>query len=455
MVFDRNNFDAYIHQHTDRFLNELAALIAIPSVAAQKRGIQECADVVQKRLEAVGASVRQIPTPNNGSPVVFAEIGQGERTLLIYDHYDVQPETPVELWDTPPFELRRENGVLYGRGVADNKGDLLSRIQAIEAWQQTHGPLPLKIKFVIEGEEEIGSVNLHGWVDENKSLLQADGVLWEGSSYDDDGYYRVAEGCKGIAYFELHTTQGAAYDLHSSYAPLVENPAWRLVWALSTLKNQHDEITIDGYAEHIYHYPDEIYQQVDQLPFNGEKRRALWKIDHWLNHADDREAYRRYFFNPTLTICGIESGYTGEGAKTIVPSKAKVKLDFRLVPHLTPELIEALLRKHLDARGFNDLKIVKLAGENPSMQVSNSAIKQAAIQAYQSLGIEPIVEPWMRGSGPIFPLSDYINVPVVCAGTLWHPASRAHAPNENIFEKDYLDNMHLMAALIDSFAASA
>ncbi len=454
MVFDRKIFNAYLEAHHERFLQELADLIAIPSVAAQKRGIQACADAVQQRLEKLGASVRQIPTTQEGSPVVFAEIGAGERTLLIYDHYDVQPEDPLPLWNSAPFEMKRENGVLYGRGIADNKGDLLSRIQALEAWQNTHGDLPLKIKFVIEGEEEIGSVHLHEWVEANQALLQADGVLWEGSSYDVDGTYRIAEGCKGIAYFELRT-RGASYDLHSSYAPLVENPAWRLVWALSTLKNPQDEITLDGYWEHVYRYEDTIYKQVDALPFSGEKKRALWQIDHFINHLDDREAHRRYFFNPTLTICGFDSGYTGEGTKTIIPSSARVKLDFRLVPHLTPELIEHLLREHLDKRGFQDVDIVRLAGENPSMSITNSAIKQAALKAYTTLGIQPAVEPWMRGSGPIYPLSDYLGIPVICAGLLWHPASRAHAPNENIFEKDYFENMHLTAALLDSFATSA
>lgn len=457
MIFDRTSFDRYLSAHRERFLRELAELVAIPSVTAQKRGIQECADAVQKRLEAVGARVQQIPTPNNGSPVVFAEIGQGKRTLLIYDHYDVQPEDPVELWDSSPFEVRQENGVLYGRGIADNKGDLMSRIQALETWQQTQGDLPLKIKFVVEGEEEIGSVNLHGWVDENKHLLDADGVLWEGANYDEDGTYRVAQGCKGIAYLELRTRRGPAYDLHSSRAPMVENPAWRLVWALSTLKDTNDNITLDGYADHLYKFEDSIYNQVDHLPFEGDKKRELWGLDRWVNDMDDATARRRYFFEPTLTICGLESGYTGTGAKTIIPSHAMVKLDFRLVPHLTPELVQDLLRKHLDRRGFQDIEIINLGGENPSMlQVGDTAIKRAALEAYQQgLGLVPVVEPWMRGSGPIYALSDHINVPVICAGTLWHPNSRAHAPNENILEKDYFDNMRLVAALIAAFAANA
>ncbi len=457
MNFDRKPFNAYLETHKTRFLNELAELIQIPSVVAQKRSIQECASAVQKRLEAIGASVRQIPTPNHGSPVVFAEIGQGERTLLIYDHYDVQPEDPLEGWTSAPFVMRRENGVLYGRGIADNKGDLLSRIQAIETWLQTQGDLPLKIKFVVEGEEEIGSVNLHAWVDENRHLLHADGVLWEGANYDEDGTYRVAQGCKGIAYLELRTTRGPAYDLHSSHAPIVENPAWRLVWALSTLKDNNDHITIDGYADHLHQFEDAIYEQVENLPFDGAKKRDLWGLNQWINGMDDRTALRRYFFNPTITICGLESGYQGEGAKTIIPSQARAKLDFRLVPHLTPELVKELLRKHLDKRGFQDIDIIEIGSENPSMlQAGDTAIKRAALQAYRrELNIEPVVEPWMRGSGPMYALSDHIQVPVICAGTLWHPNSRAHAPNENILEKDYFDNMRLMAGLIEAFAANA
>src|SRR5690606_20566334 len=214
MAFNLATYNAYIEENQARFIEEFRQLIAIPSVAAQNRGIQECADWVTDRLQKLGASVQQYPLPNAGSPVIVAAIGQGARTLMNYNHYDVQPESPVDLWDSPPFELSIRDGLMYGRGPSDDKGELLSRIQAVEAWLATQGELPLKIKFVYEGEEEIGSVNLPHFTESHRELLAADGLLWEGGGYDEAGRITMAEGCKGIAYFEL-TCQGAAYDLHS------------------------------------------------------------------------------------------------------------------------------------------------------------------------------------------------------------------------------------------------
>lgn len=451
MTYQTAAFDQYIADHRARFLQELDSLIRIPSVAAQKRGIKECAGAVAARLQAIGAQVQQIPTPNNGSPVVYAEIGSGDRTLLIYNHYDVQPETPLELWDSKPFELAVRDGRLYGRGTSDNKGELMLRIQAIEAWLKTQGELPLKLKFVIEGEEEIASINLQAWVEQHQNLLAADGVLWESSGYNEDGIYSIVEGCKGIAYFELEA-QGAARDLHSSWAPIVVNPAWRLVWALSTLKDAQDNILVEGYQEHLHQFGQAMWDRVDAMPFAAEKIQQNFGISQWINGIDHHEANRRYYFRPTMTICGLESGYQGEGAKTVLPALAKAKLDCRLVPDLTPELVQGLIRQHLDQHGFTDVKLTLLGGQNPSMQEGDSPLKQATIAAYrQTFQAEPEVQPWFPGSGPMYPLSDYLGIPVVAAGISLHPNARAHAPNENLVEKDYFDGMRLMAALFDHF----
>lgn len=445
-------FNAYIEANKSRFLQELTELIAFPSVAAQRRSIEPCADWIAVRLQKLGAQVQVFPIVD-GSPVIVAEIGDGPYTLMVYNHYDVQPETPAQLWDTPPFELVQRDGVLFGRGTADDKGELLVRLQAVETWLATQGPLPLRLKFVYEGEEEIGSVHLEQWVHEHRHLLSADSILWEGSGYDEAGRYTIAEGCKGIAYFELYAT-GPAYDIHSSYAPMVQNPAWRLVHALSTLKDANDNITLDGLHDHLHQMSDEVLSQIDALPFEAEKMRQNFGISTWLNDMDDHTARRRWLLEPTITVCGFESGYTDQGAKTIVPSKAMAKLDCRLVPNLTPAIMQDLLRQHLDRRGFTDIDIMLLAGESPAMMGEDSDLRQAAYRAYETiLSQKPILMPWFAGSGPMYPLSVGLGIPVVAAGISSHPGSRLHAPNENIYEHDYFNSMRLMGAVIDGLRA--
>src|SRR5258708_22588337 len=227
-MFDVSSFNAYLDANHARFIRELAEFIAVPSVAAEGRGIMPMGSLLTERFRKLGARVVQYPLPN-GSPVVYAELaGASDRTMMIYNHYDVQPEVPLELWESPPFELTIRNGVMVGRGTSDDKGELLARIQAVEAWQATQGSLPCKIKWVVEGEEEITSINLPAWVQAHRDILRADGLLWEGGGYDALGRINMSQGCKGIAYFELHA-HGAKIALHSSVAPIVPTPPSRLL----------------------------------------------------------------------------------------------------------------------------------------------------------------------------------------------------------------------------------
>jgi acetylornithine deacetylase/succinyl-diaminopimelate desuccinylase-like protein len=385
---------------------------------------------------------------------VYAELdGTSERTMLIYNHYDVQPEVPLELWDSPPFELTIRDGVMYGRGTADDKGELLSRIQAIEAWRSTQGNLPFKIKWVVEGEEEISSINLPAWAETHQAMLTADGVLWEGGGCDRMGRPLMAHGCKGIAYFELHA-HGPAVDLHSSYAPIVPNPAWRLVWALSTLKDASDHITIDGYLNHVAPPSEDLLRRIDALPVDDfPLTRERWQLPEWLNGLNDRDAKRRLYTEPTVTISGILSGYTLQGSKTVLPARAFAKVDCRLVPDLTVAIAQRLIREHLDRRGFSDIEVRLLGGEEPADSPADSHITRAAIKAAQQIwDKDPVVIPRFAGSGPMYPLSTMLGIPVISAGATWNPDSRAHSPNENILERDYFDSMRYTAALIDQFA---
>jgi len=452
MLYHTEAFDRYLDDHRSRFLDEFARFIAQPSVAADLRGVSDMAQLVAERMRQLGATVTLHPTP--GSPIVYAELGpeNAARTLMIYNHYDVQPEDPLDLWETRPFELVLKDGMAYGRGTADDKGELLARIQAVEGWLKTQGELPVRLKWVVEGEEEIGSVHLEEWVKQHADMLQADGVLWEGAGRDEAGRPTFGLGGKGLAYFELRC-QGPTHDLHSSFAPLVINPAWRLVWALSTLKDVNDNITLDGYMEHVIPPTEEQWAMIDSIPLELEAKRQLWGPQSWPEGLSDHEGRRRYFSAPTITICGIHSGYGGEGSKTVLPAEAVAKLDFRLVNGLTSELAERLLREHLDRRGFTDITLTALGGEEFAASPPNSLAEHAAVAASRDIwNMEPLVYPWFAGSGPMYPFATLLGIPLILAGATWHPDSRMHSPNENIYVKDYFEAMRFTAAFIARFA---
>ena len=264
-------FYDYLDAHHDQFLAELKQYLAQPSIAAQNKGMLEMAALAKQRLEARGFKVEILPT--GGQPVVYGELGDGPKTLLIYDHYDVQPPEPLELWDSPAFEPTVRDGKLFARGVADNKGDQMCRMQAIEAWLATQGPLPVKIKWVIEGEEEIGSPNLEAFARAHADRLKADGCLWETGGRNELGQFSLWLGLKGIAYFELRLKL-LDTDAHSANGPVLPNAAWRLIWALNTLKGPDDKILLDGYWEHVVRPTPEEIALVDALPTTPRRSRA-------------------------------------------------------------------------------------------------------------------------------------------------------------------------------------
>jgi acetylornithine deacetylase/succinyl-diaminopimelate desuccinylase-like protein len=444
-------FNAYVEANAERFIEELKAFCRQPSIAAQGIGLEEMGQLVQARLEKLGAQVRLMPV-DGGPPVIYAELGEGQRTLLLYNHYDVQPPDPLDLWDSGPFDPQIREGAFYARGVADNKGDLSARLQAIEAYQATLGELPLKIKCFFEGEEEVGSPHLASFAAEHAGLLAADGCLWETGHKDESDRPIIALGLKGIMYLELRA-RGAKSDLHSSMATLVPNPAWRLVWALSTLKDEDDHILVDGFMDHVVEPTPAEMDMLAAIPFEEEKMRANLSIPRFIRSLTGVEALKKHLYEPTCTICGLRSGYIEEGAKTVLPNTAMVKLDFRLVPDLEPDLVVNLLRQHLDQRGFTDIEVMPINGLYPAKAPLDAPVVKAVIAAAQAVyEQEPVLYPLMAGSGPMYPLSQALGIPAVAVG-VGHAGSNLHAPNENVRLADYFQGIRFVGELIRRFAA--
>jgi acetylornithine deacetylase/succinyl-diaminopimelate desuccinylase-like protein len=443
-------FDAYVRAREREYIEELKQLVRMPTVSAQNSAIDETARVVLARARRAGLAAESLRV-SGGPPTIVGEIGAGSRTLLVYDHYDVQPPDPLDEWKTAPFEPTERDGFLFGRGVSDNKGNLMARLQAIEAYRATIGELPLRVRVLYEGEEEIGSEHLAEFVGEHAERLRADGCIWEAGYKDAAGRPTVALGLKGIAYFELRV-RGAKQDAHSSLATIVPNAAWRLVWALATLKNDKDEIVIDGLMDAVRKPTAAELKMLEALPFDEEGTRRIHDIPRFVRGLSGTPLKVKHFFEPTCTICGFTSGYSGPGSKTVLPAVASAKLDFRLVPDLTPELVERLLRAHLERRGFGDIEIIAMHGERPSRWPADSDAARAAVVACRATyGTDPVVYPLMVGSGPMAQVCDTLGIPVVGFGS-GNASSANHAPNENIAVVDYLDHIRAFARFLHAFA---
>lgn len=424
--------DRYIKNNLNTSVEELSRLCAQPSVAAQNLGIKECAQLVADLLKARGFEVQMMPT--GGSPVVFGERkGTRDETLIVYDHYDVQPPEPLELWESPPYELTERNGRIYARGVADNKGNFVSRLFAIDAILDDVGELPCTVKFVVEGEEEIGSVNLEPFIKEHQDLLAGDVCVWEMGGVDHQGIPNQVLGMRGICYVELRV-KTANRDIHSGLGgSIFQNAAWRLVWALNTLKDENENILIPGFYDAVIPPTQREKELFAQLPSMLDYYKQEYGLKGYLKGINDPlELAIEEVYVPTCTICGLTSGYQGPGTKTVLPAEASAKVDFRLVPDQTPKQVLEQLRSHLDAQGFDDVEVVFLGGNPGAKTDPNHPAVKMVMQADEDVYGKPTrIHPMIGGSGPNHIFQKYLGVPIIASGA-GDSENRAHAPNESI-----------------------
>ncbi len=430
-------YDAYIEGHFDDMVKELRAFCATPTLAGQRIGLEEGVAAVRALLEGVGATVNAVPIDDGSPPVVLAEQGSGDKTLLIYNHYDVQPPEPLDLWESPPYAGDVRDGSFYARGVADDRADFLSRVLAVRAYQATVGELPLRLRWLVEGEEEVGSPHLAPIVEQHADDLRADWCVWEGSWRNVQGNVQIICGVKGMLYVELHA-KGPNHDAHSGMGGVLPNPAWRLVMALSTLRDDKGNFVMDGLDE-IVDTPTELdLGALKAIPFDEEASLAIYGLDHWQRGLKGRDALAAEMFDPTANIAGFHSGYGGDGPKTIVPSKGMVKMDFRLVPHQTPEKMLELLRAHLDKRGYNDIEIVVLGELYPAKTPVDHPLVQEGAAVWRDLGEDPVlIAPMTGGSGPLSLITEELGIPTVVTGGVANAQSRVHSPNESIKLDDF------------------
>ena len=441
----------YLDTHLDKSITELSRLVAQPSVSAQNWGLTECADLVADMLHTRGFDVQIMPT--DGAPVVFGErSGRSDRTMLIYNHYDVQPPEPLDLWDSPPFEPSLRDGKLYGRGVADDKGPIASRLLAIDALLEQDGELPCNIKFIIEGEEETSSVHLQGFVEQNQELLAADACIWEFGGVDHRETPMQYLGLRGICYVEL-SVETAKVDTHSGTGgSIFPNAAWRLVWALRSLKGSDGRIRLPGFYDLVKQPSPRDRQYMAALPEVADEFKERFGVKNFLKGLTGGVDLRiAEVFEPTCTICGLTSGYQGSGSKTVLPARASAKVDFRLVPDQHPLEILDQLRIHLDNQGFDDVQIDYLGGEPPARTDPDDPFVKLVVETAEPVYGHPMqIVPMVGGSGPSYPFVHLLKLPVVTAGP-GYPGSLAHAPNENLRLDLYLKHAKHMVRILKTF----
>ncbi|NLX70220.1 MAG: M20/M25/M40 family metallo-hydrolase, partial [Clostridiales bacterium] len=382
----------YIEDNIDKALQDLGILCSFQSVAVKGKYMAETAEYVKHLLDSAGFNTKLLFV-DGANPVVFGELkGQSDRTLLFYNHYDVQPADEPG-WLSDPFKVIEKDGYVYGRGVSDNKGNIIARILAVKAYKDVFGTLPITIKFFIEGDEEIGSPKIKDIIERYHELLTADAIIWEGGSKDHEGYPRIYYGTKGTCYLELEATCTGKV-LHSSMASVIPNPAVDLVRALASMQKDTGEIAIKGFYDDLYEPGKEEILAAEALSEIGNDFKENYKINKFARNIAPEKVSYDLFFTPFFVINGINSGYTGTGMKQIMPDKATAKIEFMLIPAQDAEDILRKVKKHLEDNGYSNIKTNKLGALNPQLTpMSHPFVKLTQNVAKEVYEVDPVLYP--------------------------------------------------------------
>lgn len=450
----------FINVHRDRYIEELKGYLAIPSISAlpqHSQDVRRCAEWTADEMRRVGLqNVRLIETP--GNPVVCGDwLGApGAQTILFYGHYDVQPVDPVELWESPPFEATVRDGEIYARGAADDKGQVFMHLKAVEAHLKQNGRLPVNMKFILEGEEEVGSAHLDDFVRSHKNDLAADVVVISDSPMFDRGIPSICYGLRGLVYCQIDL-RGTKSDLHSgSFGGAVANPAFVLAQVLAQMKDRGGRVKIPGFYDDVRPLRDEERAEFRKLPFNETKYRKELGAPRLFGERG-YTTLERVWARPTFEVNGLLAGFTGEGAKTVIPAVAMAKVSMRLVPDQHPDKTAALFEQYVKkvTPKTVELKITRMHGGKPWMTAFDNPFVQAAGRAIErGFGKRPVFN---REGGSIPVVSTFqeeLGLPSVLFG-VGLPDENAHAPNEKLDLGNFHNGIIAAAYLYQEVAENA
>jgi acetylornithine deacetylase/succinyl-diaminopimelate desuccinylase-like protein len=453
-----DNVIDFINVNRDRYLEELKALLAIPSISAlpeHAADVTRCAEWCADEMRRIGLdNVKLIPTP--GNPVVYGDWlhDEGAPTILFYGHYDVQPVDPLNLWTSPPFEATVRDGEIYARGSADDKGQVFMHLKAVEAHLKQNGRLPVNIKFILEGEEEVGSAHLDDFIREHKNDLAADVVVISDSAMFGRGVPSICYGLRGLVYFQIDL-RGSSTDLHSgSFGGAVANPGMVLAQVLAQMKDRGGRIKIAGFYDDVVALQEEERQAWATLPYNEKQ----YKKDFGVPKLFGETGYttlERTWARPTFEVNGLLSGFTGEGAKTVLPAVAMAKVSMRLVPNQDPDKIATLFEDYVRkiTPKTVELKVTRMHGGKPWMTAYDNPFVQAAGRAIErGFGRKPV---FTREGGSIPVVSTFqeeLGLPSVLFG-VGLPDENAHAPNEKLDVGNFHNGIIASAILYQEIAS--
>ena len=458
-----------IDSEMDSLILDLQRLIRQPSVSAKKQGIAECASLVADIMDRAGihSQILQLDhnicdgrhdDDSNANPIVYGEAkskaNPNGKTILFYNHYDVQPEDPIELWDKDPFSGKVEGNYIFGRGASDDKGELITRIKAVEYFLKMTGDVPCNVKFIVEGEEEIGSKNISQYLTQYKDMFACDGIIWEFGYVDEKDIPIISLGMKGLLYVEL-VAKGPSRDAHSSLAVLIENPAWNLIKALNSMRDSAGRILVKDWYNEVRDFSAQDISLIEQEPFNEESFKKEYSIEKFVDNISGAETRKALAGNPTCNIAGILSGYIGEGAKTVLPAEAIAKLDFRLVPDMVPEKQLERIKKHLKENGFkeNEIAVKFIHGEAAARVSATDPFVNIVQEAAKEIFGSVITSVSSAGTGPMHSFIEILKSPCVSVGSTYVYA-KIHSPNE-FARVDLLNNAtKCICNIMEKFANS-
>lgn len=442
----------YVDQNADRLVSELQTFLRQPSISTVNYGMEECVNLLMAELTKLGLSA-QVLKLDGAFPAVLAMSDsqeEGRKRLFIYNHYDVQDPDPVDKWTTPPFSADIRNGHIYARGATDDKGNLYANIKALETLKAVLGSIPKGIKLFVEGEEEVGSPNLEAYLSQFSDILQADAAVSCDRGVHESGRPQMYLGCKGLMRMEINCHR-AKRDVHSGQAPLIPNAAWDLIRLLNSMVDENNQVIIPGYTEGIIPPRESELALIKTIPMDAKDYMEEYQIDR-VNSSptDSNSMVETLLYRPTCNISGFKSGWIGERAKTIVPCEAMVKMDWRLIEGLTPESAAEKVMSFIEASPYGDFDVTLGHGVMPyKVSPEDEFVKTACAMAQKVYGEDPVVWPYLDGTGPFGIFHKHIGGDIINIG-LGAPFSTAntHAPDENISIHQYLTGIKYMACLI-------
>lgn len=443
----------YIDANKQYFLEELRPLLEQKSISTRGEGVHECATLLVNMLNKYGLSnVRIFETP--GSPIVFGEVIEDPTlpTILMYGHYDVQPPEPLEEWNTDPFKMVIKNERIYCRGSSDNKAQFFAALMGMVSYRRVRGKLPINMKYLLEGEEEIGSIHLPEFARQYKDMLKADACIYSDGCYHESGRPVLILGLKGTKYAQI-TLHGANRDTHSMRSSCIPNPIWRLPKLLSSIRDEDSGyVKIKGFYDDVRPLTQLEIDAVNKIPVDEEALKHSYGINSFVSYPANGGYYYNLMFEPAVNVAGIFGGYTGGGFKTVLPSTVTVRLDFRLVPNQKASDIQQKLLKHLKENGFGDAEVIFEEGSFDASRtpIDNCYVDICAKAVEDGFGEIPIIFPGVGGGGPNCIFMDILGMPAIeipFADT----NQFNHAPNESQVLSGFYNGIKTSAAVIARF----